>query len=152
MGYTPDLVAGCWFGYDQRRRIGKLLTGGLIAAPVWAEFMDGALAGIPSKPFPVPTGVKFSRICAETGKPADKSCKRVIDEAFVEGSEVQSVEAIDDGNRGLEDFYGQDLQGGAKAVSGPAGAMSTPGAGAPHPASPTPVASDAYSDDGSKGF
>lgn len=92
LGYTPELVAGCWFGYDQRRRIGKLLTGGAIAAPVWADFMSNALQGTPDRPFPVPAGVKFCRICADTGKPPDSTCKRAIDEAFVEGTEVQAVD------------------------------------------------------------
>jgi penicillin-binding protein 1A len=143
MGYTPDLVAGCWFGYDQRRRIGKLLTGGTIAAPVWADFMNQALQGQPDKPFPVPAGVKFSRICADTGRPPDASCKRVIDEAFVEGSEPpQSEESAPDKN--IDQFYESEL-GGAKpkptalpqALSGAAKAKAP---------------ADAYNADGQNGF
>jgi penicillin-binding protein 1A len=152
LGYTPDLVAGCWFGYDQRRRIGKLLTGGLIAAPVWAEFMDGALAGVPDKPFPVPQGVKFSRLCADTGKPPDSNCKRVIDEAFVEGSEAVAVDGAEDGNHDLQKFYDGDIQGGAAAATGTASPV--PGAAAAAPASSRPVTNTStdYPADGSMGF
>jgi penicillin-binding protein 1A len=145
MGYTPDLVAGCWFGYDQRRRIGTLLTGGAIAAPVWADFMTQALAGTPSRPFPVPAGVKFSRICADNGKPPDKGCKRVIDEAFVEGSEVQQVDVVDDNNRDLQNFYEQDLKGDTGAPAGNTGTAS------PSTATAKPEAG-AYPTDGSMGF
>ena len=86
VGYTPDLVAGVWFGYDQRRRIGKLLTGGAIAAPVWTDFMMRATAGQPDKDFPVPPGIEFAKICQDTGKLYDGRCSRSIDEAFVEGT------------------------------------------------------------------
>ncbi|MGH7442991.1 MAG: hypothetical protein ACREKE_10005, partial [bacterium] len=110
VGYTPKIVAGCWFGYDQRRRIGRLLTGGAIAAPVWADFMNQALAGTPDKPFPVPSGVKFNRICAATGKPPTADCKRVINEAFVTGTDIQPVQ---EGTPvpNLDVFYESEMKG-----------------------------------------
>lgn len=128
VGYTPDLVAGCWFGYDQRRRIGRLLTGGALAAPVWADFMNGALADVPDRPFPVPAGVQFARICADTGKPPDADCKRAIDEAFVAGTAVQSDDnsepAVD-----MKEFWDNEL-----GSSDPAAA---PSSGTVHGASGT---------------
>ena len=155
IGYTPELVAGCWFGYDQRRRIGKLLTGGAIAAPVWADFMTNALQGVPDHPFPVPQGVKFATVCAETGKAPDKTCRRSITEAFVAGTEPQTVE---DGTQDpdIKDFYahegGDDRPApkGAKpltATAAPAPAAAAPGGPG---AKATPV--DSYNSDGSMGF
>jgi penicillin-binding protein 1A len=119
IGYTPDLVAGCWFGYDQRRRIGQLLTGGAIAAPVWADFMNGALDGVPDKPFPVPAGIQFSAICADTGKAPGKDCKRVIDEAFMEGTAVQAEESTDQAPDMTEFFESEMGQKGAKPAPKP---------------------------------
>ncbi len=110
VGFTPRLVAGCWFGYDERRRIGKLLTGGAIAAPVWAEFMNGALATQPDELFPVPAGLKFVRVCAQTGKPPKANCRRAIDEVFLEGSEIQSEDAGMDSSA-MENWYEQELGG-----------------------------------------
>jgi penicillin-binding protein 1A len=146
IGYTPDLVAGCWFGYDQRRRIGKLLTGGAIAAPVWADFMMNALKDTPDKPFPVPQGVKFSRICADTGRPPDKNCRRPIDEAFVEGTEVQSM---DEGTPvpNMADFYNNE--GAALGTTRPASVQ------APAPLSGPAAAknaADSYNSNGTMGF
>jgi 1A family penicillin-binding protein len=149
IGYTPDLVAGCWFGYDERRRIGRLLTGGAIAAPVWADFMNHALLGTPDLPFPVPPGVKFSTICAETGQPPDKNCRRTIDEAFVDGTDIQPV---DEGAQApdIGDFYENDLKGVSGAVHG-----QTPSAGVANPLSaPAKVGNGVggYNSDGSMGF
>jgi penicillin-binding protein 1A len=150
IGYTPDLVAGCWFGYDQRRRIGRLLTGGAIAAPVWADFMNNALQGTPDRPFPVPSGVKFARICAETGKAPEHGCKRVIEEAFVAGTEVQAVE----GNAAppsMNQFYESEMAGStATAASATPAAQTSAPAAAPMPSPKAPT--DGYNANGANGF
>jgi penicillin-binding protein 1A len=124
LGYTPDLVAGCWFGYDQRRRIGRLLTGGAIAAPVWAEFMNGALKDVPDRPFPVPLGIQFQTLCLNTGKAPNKNCPRSLDFAFVEGTapapDEQSTDTVES-KRALEDFLNDDLGGMPKDSQAPGG-------------------------------
>jgi penicillin-binding protein 1A len=60
IGFTPDLVTGVWVGYSQpgtvkRGEIGRLRTlpgyGADMAAPVWKQFMDAALANTPPSPF-----------------------------------------------------------------------------------------------------
>ena len=38
VGYTPTLVAGIWFGYDDPRPIPGNASGGRYAVPAWAEF------------------------------------------------------------------------------------------------------------------
>lgn len=42
IGYTRELTAGVWLGYDRNRSLGKGETGGRAAAPVWKEFMQRA--------------------------------------------------------------------------------------------------------------
>jgi penicillin-binding protein 1A len=149
LGYTPDLVAGCWFGYDQRRRIGKLLTGGLIAAPVWADFMTGALKDMPDRPFPVPAGVKFTRLCADTGRPPDKNCRRVIDECFVEGTEIQQEETGEN-NKDLGDFWEKELSGSSTS---PSAQSLSPASGVSPTAAPKGVSpASEFPADGSMGF
>ncbi len=39
VGYTPDVVAAVWVGFDERRPIVARATGGRVAAPVWARLM-----------------------------------------------------------------------------------------------------------------
>lgn len=43
IGYTPEVTAGVWLGYDRDRSLGKNETGGRAAAPVWKEFMRATI-------------------------------------------------------------------------------------------------------------
>jgi membrane carboxypeptidase/penicillin-binding protein len=44
-GYTPDLLAVVWFGFDRPRSIVPSAAGGTYAAPVWGEFMRSVYYG-----------------------------------------------------------------------------------------------------------
>jgi len=45
VGYTPQLVAGVWVGYDDMRKsLAHGEAGGRVSAPIWAQFMKEALA------------------------------------------------------------------------------------------------------------
>ena len=57
VGYTPELVATVWIGFDDRRAIEKA-SGGKLAAPIWARFMTAALEGSPVSRFTAPKGVE----------------------------------------------------------------------------------------------
>lgn len=69
MGYSPDLVVGTYIGFDQPRTLGAKATGSSVALPIWVDFMEQALAEIPSKPFNAPSGVEYVKIDKFTGKP-----------------------------------------------------------------------------------
>ena len=56
-GYQPQLVAVVWIGYDQPRKLGSRETGGGLALPVWIDFMQFALRGVPVAPYDMPDGV-----------------------------------------------------------------------------------------------
>ena len=43
IGYTPEVTAGVWLGYDRDRSLGKGETGGRAAAPVWKIFMQATI-------------------------------------------------------------------------------------------------------------
>ena len=43
IGYTPEVTAGVWLGYDRDRPLGKGETGGRAAAPVWKQFMQATI-------------------------------------------------------------------------------------------------------------
>src|SRR5262252_2398803 len=48
LGFTPQLTAGVWVGFDDKQiSLGKKETGARAALPIWLEFMQGALAGKP---------------------------------------------------------------------------------------------------------
>jgi penicillin-binding protein 1A len=53
MGFTPQITAGVWVGYDDKQiSLGKGETGARAALPIWIEFMQGALASSPVQTFP----------------------------------------------------------------------------------------------------
>src|SRR5881275_1652886 len=53
VGYTPQLTAGVWVGFDDKQiSLGKKETGARAALPIWLEFMKGASAGTPVTDFP----------------------------------------------------------------------------------------------------
>ncbi|WP_432785609.1 Penicillin-binding protein 1A [Oligella sp. MSHR50489EDL] len=57
-GYTRDLVGIAWLGYDQPRSLGSTATGGQLAMPIWIEYMQTALKGMPvTSPGPLPKGL-----------------------------------------------------------------------------------------------
>ena len=61
VGFSPDLVVGVFIGYDKPRSLGDGETGGVIAAPIFRDFMKMALADKPAMPFRVPPGIKLVR-------------------------------------------------------------------------------------------
>jgi penicillin-binding protein 1A len=52
VGFTPQITAGVWVGFDDKQNsLGKKETGARAALPIWTEFMQSALAGMPPLDF-----------------------------------------------------------------------------------------------------
>jgi len=90
VGYVPQLVAGVWVGFDQERSLGASGSGGQAAAPIWTEFMQRAVAGMPAQNFAVPANVTFATINPRTGRLAKEGAEGSIQECFINGSEPTS--------------------------------------------------------------
>jgi len=86
IGFSPDIVCGVYMGFDKPRHIGRLATGGHLAAPVVKDFLKVALADKPPIPFRVPPGIKLIRVDAKTGMRAGPDDQHVILEAFKPGT------------------------------------------------------------------
>jgi penicillin-binding protein 1A len=56
VGFSPDLTAGVYVGFDEPKTLGRGEAGGRVAAPIFRDFMAAALNGKPATPFPVPSG------------------------------------------------------------------------------------------------
>ena len=73
-GFTPDLVASVWVGFDDRRTHklvdtrGVQITGGNGAAPIWTDFMIAVNEGLPEKDFDVPEDVTIYDVDSRTGQ------------------------------------------------------------------------------------
>lgn len=84
LGFTPQITAGVWIGYDDKIVIGKNVTGAHTALPVWTDFMIKAHEDIPVEDFRIPPGIYFRTVCLETGLLATDRCPRVITDVFTE--------------------------------------------------------------------
>jgi len=75
VGYTPDLVASVWFGFDRPATIVPNASGGTLAAPVWARIMSALYRGrrMPAAWSP-PGGVVTAQVDRRTGMAVDASC------------------------------------------------------------------------------
>ena len=78
-GFSPDLVAIAWMGYDQPRSLGRGETGAQSALPIWMSFMGSALKGTPQKGWPMPSGIMAVQIDPTTGTQASES---ILDSLF----------------------------------------------------------------------
>lgn len=92
VGYIPQLVTGVWVGYDQERSLGAGGSGGQASAPIWAEFMQKAVIGLPAENFEVPESVSFVRINPKTGRLAKEGTPGSTMESFIRGTEPSSYE------------------------------------------------------------
>jgi penicillin-binding protein 1A len=109
VGYTPDLVAGVYIGYDNPQPMGKGSTGGGLAAPIFLDFMKEALEGKKPVDFRVPRGLALIPIDRKTGLQAEAGQPGVILEAFKPGTAPPSVYSV----IGI----GEDISSGALTVS-----------------------------------
>jgi len=56
-GYQPSLVAISWVGFDQPRTLGKNQTGGVVALPIWIDYMETILKDTPQTSRELPAGI-----------------------------------------------------------------------------------------------
>ena len=86
VGYTPELAAAVWVGYDDNTSLGEKMTGGFVACPIWAEFMLGALGDAQPKDFDIPQNIIF--VDRDSGKIAEptETTSRVALDAYLRGT------------------------------------------------------------------
>ncbi len=82
IGFSPNLVAGVYVGFDEPESLGKKETGASAALPIFFDFMKEALNGVPNANFRIPEGIKLVRINPQTGKLSQPGDKTVIVEAI----------------------------------------------------------------------
>jgi penicillin-binding protein 1A len=95
VGFSPDLVAGIYIGFDTPVSLGNSESGGVVAAPVFRDFMGAALADAPKTPFRTPPGVRLIPIDGETGALSRQGDPGMIWEAFRPGTEPTRFEQPD---------------------------------------------------------
>lgn len=87
-GYTPDIAAVVWVGYDRPfMSLGKHQAGSGVAAPVWAKYMKDIYNGMPDPAFPPkPPGVYRGAVCKYTGLIPSEKCTERAGAWIIRGS------------------------------------------------------------------
>ena len=71
-GFQPTLVGITWVGFDQPKTLGRNQTGSAVALPVWIDFMQHALKGVPEMELTPPPGVVLMQTGPDPTIPDDK--------------------------------------------------------------------------------
>ena len=89
IGFSSNIVAGCYIGYDTPRTLGRGASGGGICGPVFNRFMAEAIEHYGAGPFAVPADCQFINIDRFSGArlPDGVSGDNVIAECFRPGEE-----------------------------------------------------------------
>ncbi len=90
IGYSSNIVAGCYIGYDQPRTLGESAFGGTLCVPVFQDFMEDAIKEYGGGEFKVPPGGYFRNIDRFTGQPLPEGSTgdNVVAEYFREGEDA----------------------------------------------------------------
>lgn len=86
IGYTPNIAAGVWVGFDDNRTLGPKEAGGRAALPLWVSFMGEALNMLPVVPFSIPADIVYAKINRTTGYLSEEGENGEM-EIFVKGTE-----------------------------------------------------------------
>ena len=105
VGFSSNIAAGCYIGYDTPRSMGSV-SGGGFCAPVFEEFMRAAVSRFGGGPFSVPAECRFINIDRFTGArlPDGAEGDRVVAECFREGEEPVFGVTFDGGFAMAEDL------------------------------------------------
>jgi penicillin-binding protein 1B len=141
-GYTSNLLAIVWVGFDDNRDLG--LSGGTAVAPIWADFMKRAIA-LPAysgvKPFEMPEGVTKVTIDPETLALATPECPVTREEVYIHGTEPTEFCPLHGGRMASDTAPGSWLShifGGDKSKNPEA----EPGNSSARPSSAPPASAD----------
>ena len=99
VGFTSNIVAGCYIGYDKPRSLGRSASGGGMCGPVFQRFMSKAVQKYGGGKFRVPEGCEFIKIDRFTGArlSSGERGNNVVSECFREGEFIDFGVTFDGG-------------------------------------------------------
>jgi penicillin-binding protein 1A len=85
VGFVPQLTTCVWVGYDKLGlSLGMGQSGGVVAAPIWGEYMREAMAKEEAVDFPLYANLVEREVCAVSGMLPSYYCRRTVKEVFTE--------------------------------------------------------------------
>ena len=131
IGFSSNIVAGCYMGYDQPRTLGEGAFGGTLCVPVFQTFMEEAIKKYGGAAFKVPPGGHFIKINRFTGEQLgdDASGDFVQAEYFRDGTETLfGLDTLVDGGFAMGQnlpLFAEGEIGGDEGYAGGAAASTT---------------------------
>lgn len=95
VGYSPNLVAGTWVGFDDMKSLGYGEAGSRAALPIWIAYMKMALDHVPDMIFPIPDDIIFVKIDPQNGLLAPPDLEDFVVEIFKKGTEPVETSDIE---------------------------------------------------------
>ncbi|MBA2302148.1 MAG: PBP1A family penicillin-binding protein [Acidobacteria bacterium] len=92
IGFDPDITVGVWIGLDQKKPIGRNMTGSEAALPIWIDVMKAWIGDRKDAPkFQPPGNIVFMSVDKSTGGTATEGTAGAISEAFIAGTQPGSI-------------------------------------------------------------
>jgi len=143
-GYTSNLLAIVWVGFDDNRDLG--LSGANAPAPIWADFMKRAVS-LPAyrgvKAFDMPEGVTKVTIDPESLALATPECPNTREEVYIHGTEPREFCPLHGSRMASDTPPGSWLSrifGGGKSNAAESGSPGSEGSASSRPSSSPPTA------------
>jgi len=95
IGFTPQITAGVWVGYDEKKSLGDRVFGSNLALPIWLEMMKEAVGDMPVEEFEL------------SYQPQDISAARVIGSS--DGEIVENIGEATDSQQSDVPFHVEDI-------------------------------------------
>ena len=127
-GYSTDIAAVVWIGYDDGRPLGGSESGAQTALPAWIAFMKSAHEGKPKSEFPRPSGIAMVTIDKASGKLPYDGDTDTMEEVFLNGTEPSAIADVPEPDAGAS--LDQDAGVKAAAMDGSASTLRPSDAGA----------------------
>ena len=107
VGFTPELVAGVWVGFDDHAPLGPRETGAGAALPTWLSFMQAALGATAPVDFAAAPGVELARVDPASGLLAPDGVADAPALAFLPGTKPEGS-AQSHGDSAPQNFFMDD--------------------------------------------
>jgi penicillin-binding protein 1A len=87
VGFSPDLIAVAWMGYDDSTSMGRRIASSNTVLPWWVSIMKRIFEDYPPRDFAVPDNITFKKVDAQTGYLALPTCPRQALQAYIVDTE-----------------------------------------------------------------
>lgn len=114
-GFNDEVVTTVWVGFDDSRTLGRGEAGSRAALPIWVDYMEEAMKGIPESGLPMPDNIVTVRISPETGEAIAESEPAGMTEYF----KIGTAPVLDSNpNRAPSSFTGSEPARGRSNTEG----------------------------------